>query len=1098
MKSNLAYTMNRLNRLFLSWILTFLFTLHTLFALGQSATKNSNEYTVFLMAKDVNSHIQLHPKFSIVTQKGGNAIPIKESDGKFSTILKLHETYKISVSLDGYHTQEKSLKIPEHPFEKDLNIIFSLSPKPTATLVVHPLDEQSNESIEASFKITHQGKEFLGKTTKNSPIFNITFVEEGEYSIEINSPLHLPYKESFRLETGEPSKIYNKEIKLQKPNNGIKFTIVDNEKEQKIQNVQIKIINQTDNQVVFDDKLPTGDALIAMNPNKQYQLSISHPGFVNLKYDIRASTQKEYLIKLPLESFFSIGAYDQYSKKRISATFRVSFEGNSPETLSGNADSDLMYRSLKKGLYSIEASAPNYETKKETINLANLSEGKIPVKLLLESTFENCVMLVMDAVSKQMIANPSVKIYDNEKKLVETQLNPKTGEYKFQIEKNKEYFTDIQADGYTKQVGSLTRGSRLISIQLTKASQKINYLVFDAHSQEAIDAKFSIIRPSESIVAGFSNPNKPFQVNINPNESYRLEITAEGYASIIEEPKYIVNGEKERKIAIKLSRSNYQVQFKFVDAKSKSSIAPKKYTIINQQNKSPLEYTSNESGFKINLSPDIMYEITAEADGYLPMTQTLNAKEFIKSGKLEQIIEMDKKINQKYEIELVNSQNKTIEEASIQINLNNTNIPIQKNIAGNTWFVQLKENEKYQIIAQKKGYINYEENLNYNPNETKISIRLSEIALETFKVQCFDKYSRTKLNPIISFYDKKNPSEIQNYQSSEAPIQYNPKENHALSLKIAGYEDILIDFNPNQLKNQILNVETSKKRYLYTIQVFDPKSKETITKATVHIKNNLGEKFIANNHLATKQFEVLLNPESQYEIEILAENYEKYNEQFSGLSIAEKANFHIETWLKEKIKPEPIQKEDKMVALPKPNLPKLPSDTSRGKEMTAITSPKQVEKIEEKPKSETSKIIEIEKEPNALVLNPQDFSEQISQLITKQQNFQLSNINFEQSSSKLNTQAYPQLDQLIRLMKENPKLILHIEGFTDNFGDLRVNQNLSYFRAKVVSNYLFNKGISDERMKIIGSGHKKPLVPNTNEENRTKNRRVEFTFQLMD
>jgi len=1106
LKSNLAYTMNTLNHFILSWTLLFLFIFASLAGQAQSTTKspNNNDYTVYLMAKDVKTNVQLHPKFTVVTQKGGNVMPIKESDGKFSTQLKLHEVYKISVILDGYHTQERTLKIPEHPFEKDLNVIFSLNPKPTATLIVHTLDEQSNENIEASFKISHQGKEFLGKTSKNSPIFNITFAESGEYTIEIFSPLHLPYKEPFGLETGEPSKIYNKEIKLQKPNNGIKFTIIDNEKEQRIKNVQLKIINQNDNQTIFDEALPNGDALVALNPAKNYQLSISHPGFVTLKYDIRASSQKEYLIKLPLESFFSIGTFDQYSKKRIPANIQISFEGNSPETLQGNTENDLIYRSVKKGLYSIEASAPNYESKKETINLVNLSEGKIQVKLLMESTFENCIILIMDAVSKQLIPNPSVKIYDNEKKLVETQLNPKTGEYKLQLEKNKEYFTDIQAEGYSKQIGTLTRGSRLITIQMNKAIQKINYQVLDALTLKPIDAKFTIIRPNESIVAGFSNPNKPFQVNINPNESYRLEISSEGYNAVIEEPKYINNTEKERKIEIKLSKSNYQVQFKFIDSKNKNNIIPNRYTIINQETKKPVTFQPNELGFKLNLSPEIVYEIYIEAEGYQSLTQTLNSKEFIKSGNIEQIIEMNKKVNQKYEIVLVDKQNTALGEVNIKITSNEGDTQIQKNPNGNSWFVSLKENEKYRIIAEKKGFLSYDGNLNFSPNETKISIRLSEIPAQTFKIQCLDKYSHTPIQPLITFNNKTKSEEKQIIQANQTDIKYNPDENYVVSIKLDGYEDKIVDFNSNQLKNQILTLDLVKKVYQYTIQVFDDKSKEKIQKANISIKNNLNQSFFARYNTKNNQFEAELNPEGQYQIEILADNYEKHIESFSGLSIAEKANFHLDTWLKAKVKAE-ISKTETQAIITQPvvqteKAKPIKTDTSIAKPIkpTPVISEAITTKIEEKVNPIPTKIIEIEKEADPIVLNSQDFSQQISQIITKQQNFQLSNINFEQSSAKISNQAYPQLDQLVRIMKENPKLMLQIEGFTDNFGDLRVNQNLSYFRAKVVSNYLFNKGIADSRMQIKGSGHQKPLAPNTNEENRIKNRRVEFTFQLLD
>jgi len=79
-------------------------------------------------------------------------------------------------------------------------------------------------------------------------------------------------------------------------------------------------------------------------------------------------------------------------------------------------------------------------------------------------------------------------------------------------------------------------------------------------------------------------------------------------------------------------------------------------------------------------------------------------------------------------------------------------------------------------------------------------------------------------------------------------------------------------------------------------------------------------------------------------------------------------------------------------------------------------------------------------------------------------------------------------------MKLNPKLKLEIVGYTDNNGDPRLNLALSHFRATVVSNYLFNKGIAANRIKAIGKGQEDPIAPNDTEDNRTKNRRVEFVI----
>jgi len=54
------------------------------------------------------------------------------------------------------------------------------------------------------------------------------------------------------------------------------------------------------------------------------------------------------------------------------------------------------------------------------------------------------------------------------------------------------------------------------------------------------------------------------------------------------------------------------------------------------------------------------------------------------------------------------------------------------------------------------------------------------------------------------------------------------------------------------------------------------------------------------------------------------------------------------------------------------------------------------------------------------------------------------------------------------------------------------NLKLSQQRVDSVRAELINLGIEEERLKAVGYGETKPLVPNDSEENKAKNRRVEF------
>lgn len=104
----------------------------------------------------------------------------------------------------------------------------------------------------------------------------------------------------------------------------------------------------------------------------------------------------------------------------------------------------------------------------------------------------------------------------------------------------------------------------------------------------------------------------------------------------------------------------------------------------------------------------------------------------------------------------------------------------------------------------------------------------------------------------------------------------------------------------------------------------------------------------------------------------------------------------------------------------------------------------------------------------------------------------LDNVYFDQSSYRLRPESHPQLDKLAKTLEVNPKLKIEIAGHTDNVGDARLNQFLSENRAKVISSYLINRGISESRLVWKGYGPTKPLATNDTEENKARNRRVEI------
>ena len=74
----------------------------------------------------------------------------------------------------------------------------------------------------------------------------------------------------------------------------------------------------------------------------------------------------------------------------------------------------------------------------------------------------------------------------------------------------------------------------------------------------------------------------------------------------------------------------------------------------------------------------------------------------------------------------------------------------------------------------------------------------------------------------------------------------------------------------------------------------------------------------------------------------------------------------------------------------------------------------------------------------------------------------------------------------------NNTLVIEINGFTDDIGDIIVNQLLSENRAKAVYNLILSSGVAKNRLSYNGFGEQFPIADNTSEFGRSQNRRTEF------
>ncbi len=105
----------------------------------------------------------------------------------------------------------------------------------------------------------------------------------------------------------------------------------------------------------------------------------------------------------------------------------------------------------------------------------------------------------------------------------------------------------------------------------------------------------------------------------------------------------------------------------------------------------------------------------------------------------------------------------------------------------------------------------------------------------------------------------------------------------------------------------------------------------------------------------------------------------------------------------------------------------------------------------------------------------------------------LKNVFFDTKQTQLKPESITELDNVIMLMNENPKLKIQIGGHTDNVGKPEDNLKLSIGRAVAVVNYLLGKGIKNDRLTFKGFGEIKPIADNKTEAGRALNRRTELS-----
>jgi outer membrane protein OmpA-like peptidoglycan-associated protein len=103
--------------------------------------------------------------------------------------------------------------------------------------------------------------------------------------------------------------------------------------------------------------------------------------------------------------------------------------------------------------------------------------------------------------------------------------------------------------------------------------------------------------------------------------------------------------------------------------------------------------------------------------------------------------------------------------------------------------------------------------------------------------------------------------------------------------------------------------------------------------------------------------------------------------------------------------------------------------------------------------------------------------------------------SFDSNSAHLRREMDSVLNAVALVLEEYQDTRIVISGHTDDGGEADYNQRLSERRARAVSYFFKESGVSVQRMVILGYGESQPIADNSSAAGRATNRRIEILLE---
>lgn len=1024
----------------------------------------AQDVTLTLVARDSRTGMQINPDFTAKVLKSDRKLNITTINNYKVVRAQRGEEVLISAIIDGYYPDEKRIEVDENFDDEGRNIVFELDPQPAASLMFDVKDAINNKKIDSrvTFKIDGRTVKEVNSTA-GSNLSNIILTLPGAYEIVVASDGYEDQTIQQNVEVNDPPIKIVKEVKLFRESKNAILTIADKETGRLISDTKVRVTNER-GEVLKNDKTTGKSGEINLKESKSITVAVEADGYMKFekKFDL---TTKSITVELERNPVINISVTDAESGELMAVNVIITTPDNQTITLKSTSDKPFEFNPEQKGIYEFKISKGGFNSDATTVNISQLANYRYDLQFKIKSIYENYTLVLQDE-NKATLKNATLKLLLEDGTPVSLKQDKNSGEWQTKLVKGNKYAYTATMEGFRPSSGVLNITEQtLIAIILESNSIPVQVSTFDKFTKKPVAS--NILFGNNALISS-NKPAEKHEVMLEAGQRISPIFTAVGYKKYQAD---VITNQTDAEIFLVAER--YPITFKFTDAQGKV-LVPDFLSITNKATSEPVKLSATNVAL---LDAEASYNVIVRKNEFTEHSSTFFPEVALTSNSGVKQIELAVRefVDQRFRIvneetgELVSNP-----KISVQAVHGKSYEVTQKD---NLWLASVKNGEEFSVSVEAPGYELTSLKFTDNPTEVQV-IKLPKIKTESQVFEAFDEILQRTVAAKFTLFEEESSRDLPTFDKGvHAKADLLKDATYTIRISAPDYRDKEEKFFTGEVIASPLRISFKRNFYPVVIRLIT-KSDKLLQSPDLTLTTN--NKQVKTLYLFDKKvYNTELEANIEYSLKLNVAGFKPVEEKVY-LSDIVQTQLVKTIELVEEVVPEPVQE----VKLPEV--------------VVAVPTIKQPEEIiEEKVKEvEVSVLIDVftknKENLKELPQNTEELAKTLSSAEALGNRYIFTKVYFERSTPTMKPESDEQLNSILSVLASNPKLKIELVGHTDNVGDKRQNQYLSKFRAKVVSSYLFNKGIDDSRILVKGLADEFPVEPNDTEENKAKNRRVEL------